>query len=82
MEPPKITPITTLGKLGEYWEVRFFGSFRGSGLGWVQDVRVQGVKLNIKEPRNFVGVLVFKAFYSSPTTLTATRSELLWADGP
>ena len=26
-----MTPITTLGKLGDYWEVPFFGSFRGSG---------------------------------------------------
>ena len=32
MEPPKYEPITTLGKLGDYWEVPFFGSFRGSGL--------------------------------------------------
>ena len=31
MEPPKITLITTLGKLADYLEVPFFGSFRGSG---------------------------------------------------
>ena len=31
MEPPKATPITTAGKLGDYREVPFFGSFRGSG---------------------------------------------------
>ena len=31
MEPPKMTPFTTLGKLGDCWEVPFFGSFRGSG---------------------------------------------------
>ena len=33
MEPPKMTPITTLRKLGDYWEVHFFGSFRGSAFG-------------------------------------------------
>ena len=31
IEPPKMTPITTLRKLGDYGEVPFFGSFRGSG---------------------------------------------------
>ena len=25
MEPPKLTPITTLGKLGASWEVPFLG---------------------------------------------------------
>ena len=32
MEPLKMTLMTTLGKLGDYWEVPFFGSFRGSGV--------------------------------------------------
>ena len=30
-------PITTLGKLGDYLGVPFFGSFRGSGKGWVEN---------------------------------------------
>ena len=29
--PPQYEPITTLGKLGDYSGVPFFGSFRGSG---------------------------------------------------
>ena len=34
MEPPaQYEPITTLGKLGNYKGVPFFGSFRGSGFG-------------------------------------------------
>ena len=33
METPKMTLITTLGKLGHHWEVPFFGSFKGSGIG-------------------------------------------------
>ena len=32
MDPPKMIPITTLGKLGDYREVPCLGSFRGSGL--------------------------------------------------
>ena len=36
MEPPKMSPITTLGKLGDYWEVPFSGSLRGV---WVCKVR-------------------------------------------
>ena len=31
MEPPQYEPIATLGKQGFFWEVPFFGSFRGSG---------------------------------------------------
>ena len=31
IEPPKMTPITTLRKLGDYGEVPFFGSYRGLG---------------------------------------------------
>ena len=35
MEPPKMTPITTLGKLGDYWEVPFLGGgLRMQGLGF------------------------------------------------
>ena len=30
--PPQYEPITTLGKLGDYLGVPFFGSFRGSGV--------------------------------------------------
>ena len=29
---PKMTPITTLRKLEDFWEVPFFGFFRGSGI--------------------------------------------------
>ena len=31
MEPPKMTSTSTLGKLGYYREVPFFGSFGGLG---------------------------------------------------
>ena len=29
---PQYEPITTLGQLGDYWGVPFFGCFRGSGM--------------------------------------------------
>ena len=38
MEPPKMTLITTLGKLGDYWEVPFVGSSGGLGHSRAQSV--------------------------------------------
>ena len=39
---PKITPITTLGKLGDSWEAPFFGTFRGAWSHGVEDSEQRG----------------------------------------
>ena len=36
-------PTAMLGKLGDFWEVTFFGSFRGSGLGVTTKAKKVGI---------------------------------------